>query len=273
MIEIIYAILMGIIEGITEWLPISSTGHLILAGEFFTFSYGAEFTNTFNVVIQLGAILAVVVMFFHKLNPISPTKSSREKKQTWRLWAKVIVAVIPSAVLGLLFDDWLELHFFNPITVATMLVVYGVIMIILERRDTKPQIESFQQLSYRKAAMIGFFQCLALIPGTSRSAATIIGAVLLGSSRFIATEFSFFLAIPTMLGASALKLVKTGFNFSGMEWLVLGTGTLVSFIVSILAIKFLLDYIRKHDFQVFGYYRIVLGVVILAFFFFSGQLF
>ncbi|MGL5915593.1 MAG: undecaprenyl-diphosphate phosphatase [Culicoidibacterales bacterium] len=273
MTEIIYAIIMGIIEGITEWLPISSTGHLILAGEFFTFSYGTDFTNTFNVVIQLGAILAVVVIFFHKLNPLSPTKTTREKKYTWRLWAKVVVAVIPSAILGLLFDDWLELHFFNPVTVATMLVVYGVIMIALERRHKTPSIEDFKQLSYRKAAFIGMFQCLALIPGTSRSAATIIGATLLGTSRHIATEFSFFLAIPTMLGASALKLVKTGFDFSGMEWIVLGVGTLVSFLVSIFAIKFLLDYIRKHDFQVFGYYRIVLGIIILAFFFFSGQLF
>ncbi|MGL4953675.1 MAG: undecaprenyl-diphosphate phosphatase, partial [Culicoidibacterales bacterium] len=162
MTEIIYAIIMGIIEGITEWLPISSTGHLILAGEFFTFSYGTDFTNTFNVVIQLGAILAVVVIFFHKLNPLSPTKTTREKKYTWRLWAKVVVAVIPSAILGLLFDDWLELHFFNPVTVATMLVVYGVIMIALERRHKTPSIEDFKQLSYRKAAFIGMFQCLAL---------------------------------------------------------------------------------------------------------------
>lgn len=273
MIEIIYAILLGIIEGITEWLPISSTGHLILAGEFFKFSYGTDFINTFNVVIQLGAILAVVVMFFHKLNPLSPKKSQREKKQTWRLWVKVIVAVIPSAILGLLFDDWLELHFFNPVTVATMLVVYGVIMIALERRHKEPTVEDFKHLSYRKAFFIGLFQCLALIPGTSRSAATIIGAVLLGTSRYVATEFSFFLAIPTMLGASALKLVKTGFAFSGMEWLVLGVGTIVSFVVSILAIKFLLDYIRKHDFQVFGYYRIILGILILGFFFTTGQLF
>ena len=273
MIEILYAIILGIVEGITEWLPISSTGHLILAGEFFTFSYGTDFINTFNVVIQLGAILAVVVMFFHKLNPISPKKTEREKKQTWRLWFKVIVAVIPSAILGLFLDDWLELHFFNPVTVATMLVIYGVLMIILERRNRVPQIENFKQLTYKKALFIGLFQCLALIPGTSRSAATIIGAVWLGSSRFVATEISFFLAIPTMLGASALKLLKTGFAFSGMEWLVLGVGTFVSFIVSVFAFKFLMDYIRKHDFQVFGYYRIVLGIIILVFFFATGQLF
>lgn len=273
MIEIIYAILLGVIEGITEWLPVSSTGHLILAQEFFTFSYGPEFVSTFNVVIQLGAIMAVVIIFFHKLNPLSPKKTKKEKKFTWRLWAKVIVAVIPSAILGLLFDDWLDLHFFNPVTVATMLVVYGIIMIAIERRTHTPHIEDFKQLTYKNALFIGFFQCLALIPGTSRSAATIIGAMLMGSSRYVAAEFSFFLAIPTMLGASALKLVKTGFAFSGMEWLVLGVGTFVSFVVSILAIKFLLDYIRKHDFTIFGYYRIVLGVIILGFFFFTGQLF
>lgn len=264
--EILKASILGIVEGITEWLPVSSTGHLILVDEFLKLNMTPEFMNVFNVVIQLGAILAVLLIYFNKLNPFSTTKSDLEKKDTVSLWAKVVVAVLPSAVLGLLFDDFLEEKFFNPTTVAVMLIVYGIVMIIMENRDSKPKISDFKNLSYKTAFSIGLFQCLALIPGTSRSASTIIGGVFLGTSRFIATEFSFFLAIPTMLGASALKLLKSGLAFSGLEWMVLGVGTFVSFAVSVIVIKMLMDYIKKHDFKVFGYYRIVLGIAILAYF-------
>lgn len=265
--EILKASILGIVEGITEWLPVSSTGHLILVNEFLKLDMTPEFMNVFNVVIQLGAILAVLLIYFNKLNPFTKTKSIIERKDTINLWIKVVVAVIPSAILGLLFDDYIEAKFFNPTTVAIMLIVYGIVMIIMENRDSKPTVSDFKELSYKRAFSIGLFQCLALIPGTSRSASTIIGGVFLGTSRFIATEFSFFLAIPTMLGASALKLLKAGFNFSGLEWMVLGTGTIVSFIVSVIVIKMLMNYIKKHDFKVFGYYRIILGIILLGYFF------
>ena len=266
--DFLKALLLGVVEGITEWLPVSSTGHLILVNEFIKMDMSPVFMNVFNVVIQLGAILAVLLIYFEKLNPISKQKTVTEQKNTISLWMKVIVAVIPSAILGLLFDDYIEAKFFNPITVAMMLIAYGVVMIIMENRKSNSKIDSFENLTYKKAFSIGLFQCLALIPGTSRSASTIIGAVCLGTSRFIATEFSFFLAIPTMLGASALKLLKSGLGFTTMEWLVLGTGTLVSFIVSVIVIKMLMSYIQKHDFKVFGYYRIALGLILFAYFFF-----
>lgn len=266
--EFFKALLLGIVEGITEWLPVSSTGHLILVNEFIKMDVSPEFMNVFNVVIQLGAILAVLLIYFEKLNPLTKKKSPKEREDTFSLWFKVIVAVIPSAILGLLFDDYIEAKFFNPMTVATMLIIYGIVMIVMENRKTTSKINSFSELTYKKAFSIGLFQCLALIPGTSRSASTIIGAVCLGTSRFIATEFSFFLAIPTMLGASALKLLKAGLGFTTMEWLILGTGTLVSFIVSVIVIKMLMSYIKKHDFKVFGYYRIVLGLILLGYFFF-----
>ncbi|MGL4338173.1 MAG: undecaprenyl-diphosphate phosphatase [Turicibacter sp.] len=266
-IEILKAILLGVVEGITEWLPISSTGHLILVSEFIKFDFSQHFINTFNTVIQLGAILAVLVVFFNKLNPIDFRKSVGDRKKTWSIWFKVVVAVIPSAVIGLLFDDIIEAKFFNPTVVATMLIAYGIIMILLENGKHKPKVNDFEELSFGRAIGIGLFQCLALIPGTSRSAATIIGAMYLGTSRYIAAEFSFFLAIPTMFGATALKLIKGGASFGGFEWIILGIGTLVSFIVSIFAIKFLMDYIKKHDFKVFGYYRIILGIAVLAYFF------
>lgn len=264
--EFLKASILGVVEGITEWLPVSSTGHLILMDEFLKLNMTPEFMSVFNVVIQLGAILAVLLIYFNKLNPFSKTKNQLEKANTINLWSKVIVAVIPSAILGVLFDDYIEVKFFNPVTVSIMLVVYGIIMIIMESRNTNFKIKKVEDLTYKTSIYIGMFQCLALIPGTSRSASTIIGAVLLGASRFVATEFSFFLAIPTMLGASALKLVKAGLMFSSFEWMILGVGTIVSFAVSVIVIKMLLDYIKKHDFKVFGYYRIVLGTLILLYF-------
>lgn len=240
---------------------------MILFNEFIKMNVSETFMSTFLVVIQFGSILAVLTIFFKKLNPFDVSKTKIQKSETIDLWIKVIIAVIPSGILGLLFDDTIDALFFNPTTVAIALIVYGIIMIMLENRNKKPSVNSFSEVSYKLAIGIGLFQLLALIPGTSRSGSTIIGAVLLGTSRYIATEFSFFLAVPTMLGASALKLVKTGFAFSGFEWLILATGSIVAYIVSILAIKFLLDYIKKHDFKVFGYYRIVLGILVLAYFF------
>lgn len=269
MLEFLKAGVLGIIEGITEWLPVSSTGHLILANEFINLEMSPAFINVFNVVIQLGAILAVLLVFFNKLNPFDKAKTEKDKKDTISLWLRVIVAVMPSAIIGVLFDDYIEAKFFNPLVVSTMLIVYGVIMILLENRKVEYKVKDFNELTFKTAIGVGLFQCLALIPGTSRSAATIIGATYLGASRFIAAEFSFFLAIPTMLGASALKLVKSGFAFTGFEWGVLGFGTLVSFVVSVFVIKFLMDYIKKHDFKVFGWYRIVLGCIVLGYFFIS----
>ena len=267
LMELFKAALIGIVQGITEWLPVSSTGHMILFNEFIKMNVSETFMSTFLVVIQFGSILAVLTIFFKKLNPFDASKTKIQKSETIDLWIKVIIAVIPSGILGLLFDDTIDALFFNPTTVAIALIVYGIIMIMLENRNKKPSVNSFSEVSYKLAIGIGLFQCLALIPGTSRSGSTIIGAVLLGTSRYIATEFSFFLAVPTMFGASALKLVKTGFAFRGFEWLILATGSIVAYIVSILAIKFLLDYIKKHDFKVFGYYRIVLGILVLAYFF------
>ena len=270
MIDILKAILLGIIEGITEWLPISSTGHMILVDEFLKLNVSAEFMKMFLVVIQLGAILAVVVLYFHKLNPFSPKKTKQENQDTFSLWFKVIVAVLPAAVLGFLFDDYLDEKFYNFQTVAATLIIYGVLFIVIEtwNKDRKPSITNFNELSYKMALFIGFFQVLALIPGTSRSGATILGAILLGTSRFVATEFSFFLSIPVMFGASLLKLVKFGFVFTGMEYAILFTGMITAFIVSIIAIKFLLGYIKNNDFKAFGYYRIILGIILLGYLFF-----
>ena len=266
MIEILKAVILGIVQGITEWLPVSSTGHMILVDEFIKLNFSERFISTFLVVIQFGSILAVLLIFFNKLNPFDGSKTHEEKKGTLDLWAKVIVAVIPSGIIGLLFEDTIDRLFFNPTTVAVALVVYGIIMIRIENRDKKPSVSDFSEVSYKLALGIGLFQCLALIPGTSRSGSTIIGATLLGASRYVAAEFSFFLAIPTMLGASALKLVKAGFAFSGFEWLVLLVGSVVAFVVSVIVIKFFMDYIKKHDFKAFGYYRIVLGIIVFAYF-------
>lgn len=272
MVEIFKAIILGIVEGITEWLPISSTGHMILVEEFIQLDTSPAFKEMFFVVIQLGAILAVVALYFHKLNPFSPKKSSLEKKETMEIWYKVVVGVAPAAVLGLFLDDWLNEHFYNYWVVAIMLIVYGVLFIIIENRNKGKagKITNFQELTYKTALFIGFFQCLALIPGTSRSGATIIGAIILGTSRFIAAEYSFFLSIPVMFGASALKLAKFGFVFTGAELTILLIGMLVAFVVSILAIKFLMQYIQNNDFKAFGWYRIILGVLVIGYFLLIG---
>ena len=270
-IEILKAILFGIVEGITEWLPVSSTGHLILLDEFVKLNVSEAFFEMFEVVIQLGAIGAVLVLFFHKLNPFSPKKGEIEKKRTWDLWIKVIIAVVPSAVLGLLLDDWMDEHLYNYVVVAIALIVYGVAFILVEiqNRNLQPRIKNVHDIDYRTALLIGAFQCLSLIPGTSRSGSTILGGILLGVSRPAAAEFSFFLAIPTMLGASALKLVK--YLFEGMiptatEIVVLLVGCVVSFAVSLMVIKALMEYVRKRSFSVFGFYRIALGVVVIGYF-------
>ena len=267
-IEILQAIFLGIVEGITEWLPISSTGHMILVDEFIKLDVSKEFLDMFMVVIQLGAILAVLVLYFHKLNPFSRKKTLVERKQTWSLWLKVIIACLPAAVIGLIFDDKINELFFNAWTIAITLIVYGVLFIIVEifNRKRKPKIRELSQLPYTMAFLIGVFQLLALIPGTSRSGVTIITALLLGASRFVAAEFTFFLAIPVMLGASALKLVKFGFSYTGLEIAILIAGVLTAFLVSVLAIKFLMKYIKKHDFKIFGVYRILLGIAVIIYF-------
>jgi undecaprenyl-diphosphatase len=271
MFEILKAILFGIVEGITEWLPISSTGHLILLNEFLTLQVSDEFQSMFDVVIQLGAILAVIVLFFHKLNPFSPKKSAPEKKNTWELWFKVCLAIIPSGVVGILFDDWMDAHLHNGIVVALMLIVYGVAFIWVERmnRNKNTLVKDVYGIDYKTALLIGAFQCLSLVPGTSRSGSTILGGILIGVSRGAAAEFSFFMAIPTMLGASAIKLLKfmlSGVSASGMEIAVLVVGCVVSFVVSMVVIKALMEYVRKHSFSAFGVYRIVLGVIVLGYF-------
>ena len=270
-IEILKAILFGIVEGITEWLPISSTGHLILLDEFVKLKVSPEFYEMFQVVIQLGAIFAVLVLFFHKLNPFSPKKGEIEKKKTWDLWFKVVVAVIPSAVLGLAFDDWMDAHLYNYVVVALTLIIYGVAFIFVERQNKglEPRVSNVHAIDYRTALLIGAFQCLSLIPGPSRSGSTILGGILLGVSRPAAAEFSFFLAIPTMLGASALKLVKylfEGLIPTGTEIAVLITGCVVSFIVSMLVIKALMEYVRKRSFSAFGVYRIILGALVIGYY-------
>lgn len=266
-IEILKSIVLGIVQGITEWLPVSSTGHLILVEDFMKFNLSADFREAFFVVIQLGSILAVILLFFRKLNPFDPGKMARERRETLKLWMKIAAASIPAGIIGFLFDDPIEKALYNPTTVALTLIGYGIVFIIIENWNHKPKITELNQLSYKTAICIGLFQVLALIPGTSRSGATIIGAVLLGTSRYIAAEFSFFLALPIMVAASGYKLLKTGMDFSGTEWAALGTGSLVAFLVSVFAIKFLMDYIKKHDFKVFGYYRIVLGAIVLGYFY------
>ena len=288
MLEILKAILFGIVEGITEWLPVSSTGHLILLNEFVTLNVSEEFNSMFDVVIQLGAILAVIVLFFRKLNPFAPSKSEGEKKQTWNLWFKVIAAIIPSGVVGVLFDDWMDAHLHNGIVVSVALIVYGIAFILVERRNTRGRfqkiagkdgptvvmyrpktISDVHDISYKTALLIGAFQCLSLVPGTSRSGSTILGAILIGVGRSAGAEFSFFMAIPTMLGASAIKGLKfllSGAAITGTEIGVLVVGSVVSFIVSMLVIRALMEYVRKHSFSAFGVYRIVLGVVVLLYF-------
>lgn len=268
MIEIIKTILFGIVEGITEWLPISSTGHMILINEFMKLNVTEEFWNMFLVVIQLGAIMAVVVLYFNELNPFSSKKNNEEKKDTWNMWFKILVAVIPAAIVGFLLDDFMEEHLYTYQVVAAALIVYGILFIIIEKanKNRSSKVYNIKSLSYKDAILIGLFQTLALIPGTSRSGSTILGATLIGTSRSVAAEFSFFLAIPVMLGASLLKLVKFGFNFTMPELVILAVGMLTAFFVSILAIKFLMKYIKKNDFTVFGWYRIVLGALVILYF-------
>ncbi len=267
-IELLKVIFLGIVEGITEWLPISSTGHMILVDEFVKLNVSPEFMELFLVVIQLGAILAVIVIYFHKLLPISFDDGISIKKDTMNLWFKILVACLPAAIIGILFDDMIEELFFNPITVAVMLIVYGILFIIVEKRNKNKvtKIEKISQITYKTALLIGIFQLLALIPGTSRSGATILGGILIGASRVVAAEFTFYLAIPVMVGASLLKLVKFGLVFTTTEIMTLVIGMFVAFVVSILAIKFLMQYIKRHDFTVFGWYRIALGAIVLIYF-------
>lgn len=272
-LEIIKVIILGIVEGITEWLPISSTGHMILVDEFLQLgNQNANITETFKemffVVIQLGAILAVVVLFWNKLLPFSFENGVSIKKDTMSMWFKILVASIPAGVIGLLFDDKIDELFYNPWTIACALIIYGILFIIVENRNKhrQPTTKTLAELTYKTALIIGVFQMLSLIPGTSRSGATIIGAIIIGTSRTVAAEFTFFLAVPAMLGASAYKLYKFGFDFTGAEFVILLTGMIVAFVVSIFVIKFLMGYIKKHDFKVFGWYRIVLGALVIAYF-------
>lgn len=268
MLEALKVIILGIVEGITEWLPISSTGHLILVEEFVKLNFSQSYLDMFNVVIQLGAIMAVVVIYFHRLNPFSPKKTEKQKKMTLQLWVKVVIASIPAGVVGILFNDFIEEKFNNSYVVATMLIIVGVLFIVIENRHKgrKPQITKISQMGVPVLIWIGVFQMLAMIPGTSRSGATIIGALALGVSRTAAADFTFFLAIPAMAGASLVKLRHFGFDFTGTELGLLLLGCVVSFVVSILAIKFLLKYIQNHDFKAFGYYRIVLGIIVFLYF-------
>jgi undecaprenyl-diphosphatase len=274
MLDILKAILFGIVEGITEWLPISSTGHMILLNEFIKMNVSEDFWNMFLVVIQLGAILAVVIMFWNKIFPFDLSKKAREehrvnRKDIWNLWGKILVACVPAAMVGVLFDDWLDEHLYNAVVVAIMLILFGIGFIIIENRNKGKNavINTLDEIDYKTALLIGVFQLIAAIfPGTSRSGATILGALMIGVSRTVAAEFTFFLAIPVMFGASLLKLVKYGLAFTGSELMILVVGMVVAFVVSLIVIKFLMGYIRKHDFKVFGWYRIVLGIVVLVYF-------
>ena len=268
-IEILKAILFGIVEGITEWLPISSTGHMILLNEFVTLNVSDDFWEMFLVVIQLGAILAVVLLYWNKIFPFHFKEKPVVQKDIFVLWFKILVACIPAAVIGLAFDDVFDALFYNPWCVAIALIVFGIAFIMIENRNkgAKPRINELDQISYKTALIIGLFQLIAAVfPGTSRSGATIVGALLIGVSRTVAAEFTFFLAIPVMLGASLLKLLKFGFQFTGSEAVILLVGMIVAFVVSVVVIRFLMGYIKKHDFKVFGWYRIVLGIAVLAYF-------
>ena len=271
MIEILKSILYGIVEGITEWLPISSTGHMILLEEIMPMNVSESFWSMFLVVIQLGAILAVVVLYWNKIFPFRKNKEGKytSVKSIWILWSKILVATIPAAIIGLALDDWIDAHLYNGFVVAIMLIIVGVAFIYIENRnkDMRPSVNSLSALSYKDALIIGLFQVVAaILPGTSRSGATIIGGLMIGVSRAVAAEFTFFLAIPVMFGASLLKLVKFGFAFSVLEFFILVIGMVVAFVVSIFVIRFLMSYIKKHDFKVFGWYRIVLGAFVLIFF-------
>ena len=269
-IELLKAVFLGIIEGITEWLPISSTGHLILVNEFLNLRQSKDFIDMFNIVIQLGAILAVMVIYFKRLNPFQPGKTAREVQLTWQLWLKVVIACIPSAFFGLLLDDWMEAHLSNFFVVAIMLVVYGIAFIWIEDRNRRvePKVTDLARMSYKTAFYIGLFQVLSIIPGTSRSGATILGGIIVGTSRSVAADFTFFLGIPTMFGYSGLKAVKyfiDGNTLTGGQVAILLVASVTAFVVSLFVIRFLMNYIKKHDFTVFGKYRIVLGIIVLLY--------
>ena len=272
-IELIKVVILGVVEGLTEWLPVSSTGHMILVDEFIKLDVDKKFMDMFLVVIQLGAILAVVVLNFERLNPFSSWKTRQEKRDTIDLWMKVVVACVPAAVIGLAFNDYMEEHFMNAPVVAFTLIFYGVLFIVIENynKRRRPRVNRLERLDYKTALIIGMFQVLSLVPGTSRSGSTIIGGILFGTSRYVATEFTFFLAIPVMFGASFLKLVKFGFHYTGAEMLILVLGMATAFVVSIASIKFLLQYIKTNDFKAFGWYRIALGIVVLAYLFLVGD--
>ena len=267
--ELIKSFILGIVQGITEWLPVSSTGHMLLVDEFLKLDFPKDFTDMFFVVIQFGSILAVLVLYFDKLNPFSKHKNEKQKRQTWALWEKVIIACIPAGVVGILFDDLIHDLLYGPIVIAIALIVYGILFIVLENSHPTPTTTSLEKLSFKKAFCVGMFQMLSLIPGTSRSGSTILGAVFLGCERSVAAEFSFFLAIPVMLGASLLKIAKyvfkTGVAFSGIEWMTLAVGIITAFVVSLIVIRFLTDFVRRHSFAAFGWYRILLGAVVLLY--------
>lgn len=267
-LSIIQAVILGIVEGITEWLPISSTGHMILVNEFMGIDEGEFFSSQiFLYVIQLGAILAIATLYFKKLNPFSPSKTPAEKKDTWQMWFKVIVACIPAAVLGLLFNDAMD-AISTPVVVSIMLIIYGVAFIFIERKNKSASVTQMNDMTYKTALLIGAFQVLSIIPGTSRSGATILGAILIGCSRSLAAEFSFFLAIPVMFGVSFLKIVTNDYVMTSNEWVLLIVAMVVAYVVSMIAVKFLVSYVRRHDFKVFGWYRIVLGIIVLMYFYF-----
>lgn len=272
-VELLKVVVLGIVEGLTEWLPVSSTGHMILVDEFIKLDVSKDFMDMFLVVIQLGAILAVVALNFEKLNPWSDWKTKKEKRDTVSLWMKVIVACIPAAVIGLMFNKYMEEHFMTAPVVATTLIFYGLLFIWIENynKHRRPRINDLANLDYRTAFIIGLFQVLSLVPGTSRSGATIIGGILFGTSRIVAAEFTFFLAIPVMFGASLLKMVKFGLHYTGAEIVIMVVGMVTAFIVSILSIKFLLSYIKTNDFKAFGWYRIVLGIIVIAYLFLVGD--
>jgi undecaprenyl-diphosphatase len=272
LIEIIKSIILGIVQGITEWLPVSSTGHMILVDEFLVLNVSSDFREMFLVVIQLASILAVVILYFTRLNPFAPSKTVEQRRETWHIWFKVAVGIIPAGVIGILFEDAIHEFFYNWVTVALALIAYGIAFIVIEKRNEgkQPKISTWEDLTYQVALIIGFFQVLALIPGTSRSGATIVGAILIGAARPIAAEYSFFLSIPVMFGASFLKLLGFGFSFTPEELAILIAGCIFSFVVSIFAIKFLMNYIRRNDFSSFGWYRIIVGFVVIGYFWLIG---
>ncbi len=274
-IELLKSLILGIVQGITEWLPISSTGHLLLVDQFLALKLSPDAKELFLVLVQLASILAVILLYFSTLNPFSPSKGPEEKKQTWVLWSKVLVATLPAAVVGILINDWMDTYLYRPMVIAAALASYGLVYVVLEKRRktsvVPARVATIHELSYRDALWLGAFQMLALVPGTSRSGSTILGGIILGLERSVAAQFSFFMAIPVMAGASLLKLLKLGLSYSSSEYLLMGMGCLVSFLVSLVCIKGLVAYVRKHDFSVFGYYRIALALLVVVYFLTIGK--